>query len=213
MDKDRMVAKEQVKNLPTGEKLKHYWHYYKTHFFITLLVLVIIGVFVFQKVTHVEPDLMIAMYTEEYIADEAESAAEKKLADLMKSKDKEAIINLSITTIPPERELEQQLNGTDQASVAYTKLEGQLAAGTTFAFVFDEESYNRLMSSENRQEIIYNEFSGEIGENGKAALGIKSDRKYYYVTRIIYETEKGDEEAEKNQKFAIKTYEKLKSLD
>ncbi len=213
MDKDRQTAKEQVKNLPFSEKVKHYLYYYKFHLVITAVVLILAGLYVYQRATATVSDLSISIYTKEYIPLETEENAEKVISNWLMEENTQAdkeefLVQIGVTSMP-------QATGenAERLSAAYTKLDGQLATGENFAFIFDEETYNTLMSVVDYSSIKFDEFSGEIGENAKKALGLSTDTKYYYVTRILYSSEMENSKAMAKQQYAMQTYLKIKELN
>lgn len=213
MDKDRQTAKEQVKNLPFGEKVKHYLYYYKFHIIIVAVVLALAGLYMYQRVTKTESDLSISVFTKEYIPIEAEENAEKVISDWLteekaKTDEEGFITQIGVTSMPKATG-----ENAERLSAAYTKLDGQLATGEEFAFIFDEETYNTLMSVVDYYSIKFDEFSGEIGDNAKKALGLGTDIKYYYVTRILYSSEQDNSEAIAKQQYAMQLYLKIKELN
>ncbi len=207
MDKDRQQAKEAVKGLPFGKKIKHYLYYYKFHIIVTVIALSLLGLYLYQRQAQVDYDVSISFFSKEVVTVKAEEAAEAKLSDLISSDGNKLSAEINIVSVPDLRE-----DNSEQISAAYTKLDGQLAAGTVHALIMEEFVYESVMSEADYSSIMMEEYSFELGENAKKALGINKDLKYYYVTRMLYENEKGDEAAEAKHKNAIKVYEKLKEL-
>lgn len=213
MDKDRQTAKEQVKNLSFGEKVKHYLCYYKFHIIIAVVVLFLAGLYVYQRATAPRYDLSLSIYTKDYIPVNAEEKAEKVIGNWLMEENtqmdkEEFLVQIGVTSMP-----EATGENAERLSAAYTKLDGQLASGSEFAFIFDEETYNTLMSVVDYSSIKFDEYSGEIGENAKKALGLSTDTKYYYITRILYSSETESSEAIAKQQYAMQTYLKIKELN
>lgn len=209
MDKDKKLAKESVRALPFGKKIKHYLYYYKLHIIVAAAVVAMAGLYLYQNFTAVSPSVEISVFSNEYITVEAEEAAEEALSELMQEQDEEEFVAvLNITTMPSA-----SAENSEQLSAAYTKLDGQLAAKTVSAFIFDEETYENIMSVNDYSSIVLSEYSGELSSRAKEFLKLNSDTKYYYVTRILYPSEQDDEEAVKKFENAKTVFKKLKDMD
>ena len=76
MDKQAKEAKELVKQMTFTQRIKHFWDYYKIHTIVTLVVLMLIGVTVYQVVSNKEYDLPIEFFGEKMITDEQAAALE-----------------------------------------------------------------------------------------------------------------------------------------
>ena len=83
MDKQAKEAKELVKQMTFTQKIKHFWDYYKIHTIVTLVVLMLIGVTVYQVVSNKEYDLPIEFFGEKMITDEQAAALESYVTYLM----------------------------------------------------------------------------------------------------------------------------------
>ncbi len=213
MDKDRKLAKEQVKQLTLGKKIAHYLYYYKLHIIVTVIALSLVGLYVYQRATAVDYDVSISLFTNEYITIEMEENAEKVMSDWISNEQNEAEAELNVAFLPLTEGIDPQ-----KYAAAYTKLDGQLAAGTIQALILEDALYEKLMASEEYSSIMLKEYSMMLGENAKSALGInkgltKDDTEFYYVTRKLYKNEEGNKDAKAKHQNAIKIYEKLKSLD
>lgn len=207
MDKDKQMARDEVRALPVGEKIKHYAYYYKVHAIIAVLVILLLGLYIYQRVTATPADLTVSVFSEEYITIDGEEKMEALFGDFI-SGDEEKIADVVVTTVAAPDGV-----NLEKISMAYQKLDGQLAAGTVSALIFDEATYENVMSSEEYASIMLKEYSGEIGEGAKARLGLSQDIKYYYVTRILYRNEEDDEDAKEKQQNAMTLYLKIEELN
>ncbi len=203
MDKDRQEAREQVKKLPFGEKIKHYAYYYKLHIALTLVVVLMLGLYVYQRATETEYGLSVSLFSEGFVTIEAEEKAEKLLSSWLDGENSQA--ELVVTTVP-----KSSLENLESISTAYTKLDGQLAAGTIQALILDSTAYSYAMSNKEYVEVLPAEHTVKLGENAKKQLGILDDGDYYYLVRKIYESEEDNETAIQKHENAIKILDELK---
>ncbi len=141
MDAEAKRIKDQIKNLPFKEKIANYWHYYKIHFFVIVLCIVVLGTAIVQCAMRVDPDMMVAMYSGRMYSDEGIA----KLAELLETEcvdidgDGEiyVAINSSVADISNEK--------TDEMAMAVLqKFQVEVAANSSAAYILDE-AYKNLM--------------------------------------------------------------------
>lgn len=210
MDTDRKKAKERVKELSLKEKIKYYWGYYKAYFITGLLLVLLIGCTVYDKVTEVKPNLSVMVFSDSLIKEETESILKEKIEQLAFTKDSEKehfaeVFQVQIPFSDNER--------VEEVQVACTKLMAELSLGERKVFILDKAAYEYTIKNVDSSEIWDERYSFKIGENGKKALGLDANKEYYYLTQIIYGDEKDSEENQQKFEYMKKVSEELKALN
>lgn len=169
MDKQAKEAKELVKQMTFTQKIKHFWDYYKIHAIVTLVVLMLIGVTVYQVVSNKEYDLPIEFFGEKMITDEQAAALESYLKDYVDDIDGDGKVTVHLTRTGSL----SQMGAAGYGSIKFT---AELAAGQYQIFILDEDLYNSLKSGNSGEDEMLIE-SFDMRENPKCAeiLGMTAD--------------------------------------
>ncbi len=144
MDAEAKRIKEQIKNLPFKERMSNYWNYYKVHFFVTIIGLVIFGTSVVQCATQIKYDMNVSMYSSTYIADERIAELTELLKEQCRDVTGDEAVNVSISTNVGDitsGKVDEMMQGI------YMKLQAELAASTSAAFIMDENYKNFLVEA------------------------------------------------------------------
>lgn len=169
MDKQAKEAKKLVKQMTFTQKIKHFWDYYKIHTIVTLVVLMLIGVTVYQVVSNKEYDLPIEFFGEKMITDEQAAALESYLKDYVDDIDGDGKVTVHLTRTGSL----SQMGAAGYGSIKFT---AELAAGQYQIFILDEDLYNSLKSGNSGEDEMLIE-SFDMRENAKCAeiLGMTAD--------------------------------------
>ena len=145
MDKQAKEAKELVKQMTFTQRIKHFWDYYKIHTIVTLVVLMLIGVTVYQVVSNKEYDLPIEFFGEKMITDEQAAALESYLKDYVDDIDGDGEVTVHLTRTGSL----SQMGAAGYGSIKFT---AELAAGQYQIFILDEDLYNSLKSGNSGED-------------------------------------------------------------
>lgn len=177
MDKQAREAKEMVKNMTIKEKFAHFWNYYKIHTIVTLVVLGLIGVTVYQFVTTEEYDLEIEFYGTRMVSEEQAAALEDYLKDYVDDMDGDGEKTVKLIRTG-------SLSEMGAAGYGNMKFTAELAAGQYAIYILNEEMYDLYMK--NDEEMFIQSF--DIRENPKCAelLGMSEadEPTYWCMVRL-----------------------------
>ena len=187
MDKQAREAKEMVKNMTFKEKLAHFWNYYKIHTIVTLVILGLIGVTVYQIASNEEYDLEIEFYGTRMVSEEQAAALEEYLKDYVDDIDGDGEKTVNVVRTGSLSEMGAPGYGN-------MKFTAELAAGQYNIYILNEEMYNAFSSNDDGMFIQ----SFDIRENPKCAelLGMaESDEPTYWCLVKFPESMQDKEES------------------
>lgn len=204
MDKQALEAREQMKSLSGREKLINFWYYYKVHIFAAIFVIVIVAFTAVECARNIKYDLQISYYSTVAI----DTDGVTKLAENLK----EAVddINLNGSTdvqiAPCFANLDE---ASEQTQAVYVKFTAELAAGEAMGYIVDERFLEMFKKgyAESAEDIVEITNSPVI----KKYLKLPEGQKLYWVTKTLYEKEKGKDESVAAHKNALKVEEYLKT--
>lgn len=205
MDTDRKKAKEQVKALPFREKVKHYWNYYRIHFFVGLAALIIIGFSIHEIATKPQYDLNISCYFSTAVSEEAIDSiceiAKENIDDI--TGDGEVLVERVVNYFTVD-------SYSEQNQAVLTKFMAELSAGDSFVYIFDEKFFDFMKDnySDCFEEVIDLSGISEIKEK----LKLSDDQKIIWATKTLYEQEKTKEKKVSAHKNAVKISQYLHSI-
>lgn len=184
MDKQAREAKEMVKNMSVKEKLAHFWNYYKIHTIVTLVVLALIGVTVYQVVTKEEYDLEIEFYGTRMISEEQAAALEDYLKEYVDDIDGDGEKTVKIIRTGSMAEM-------GAAGYGNMKFTAELAAGQYTTYILNEEMYDSF--SKNDDGMFIKSF--DIRENPKCVdlLGMSDEDEPTYWCMVQFPDSMKDE--------------------
>ena len=208
MDKDRQKAKEKVKALPFKEKVKYFWGYYKYYVIAVLLIVLVVGTTVYQKVNEPKPDLEVMVFADAYMAEEMKAPIKETVEKFAFEKNKELFAEVILTEIPF-----RDTSRYDEIQGSCAKLMAELSMGKRKAFIFDETVYKYIVGDDPPTEIWDENYSIALGENAKKALGLDEEKTYYYLTQILYDEKDRDKEDNAIKfEYMAKVYEGLHDI-
>ncbi len=192
MDKQAMEARQMARELPLQERVKHYWEYYKVHTIVAVAVFILMLLTIISSINAPKYDIEVAYYGASPISLEQEIKIEEYLAKIIEdiNGDGECKANLLVNT----SSLEQQANEYQMATVQ--KFAVEVGAGTYPAFILDRPHLNYVGMADERADGII-ESVKDVRNNATIAeiLG-NTDGEIYWCTRILFDDEIGEEEAE-----------------
>lgn len=156
MDKQAREAKEMVKNMTIKEKFSHFWSYYKIHTIVTLVILGLIGVTIYQIASKKEYDLEIQFYGTRMVSEEQAAALEDYLKDYVDDIDGDGEKTVKLIRTG-------SLSEMGAAGYGNMKFTAELAAGQYTIYILNEELYDSF--SKNDNEMFSQSF--DIRENSK----------------------------------------------
>ena len=202
MDAEARRAKEQMKALPFKEKWKNFWYYYKKHVIISIFVLIVVGFSVAQCAGRIDYDLSISFYTSTGAPNGAASEFEKQLAEIIEETNNNKKRDVSVALYVADTE-----KMTEQYQAVSSKLMTEMAAGESMGFILDEAYRNITMES-------FEEISDAILEISvipeiKERFMLKDGEKLYWITKMLYDSEKKNKESIAEHENAVRVEKKL----
>ncbi len=209
MDTDRQEAKKRVRELSFKEKIKHYWGYYKVYFFVLLAVCLLIGSTIYQKATEIKPKLKVMVFSQSIIDEDVEKQIDEQITKFaFEENSEEYVAKAYITHIPFYDEKDYEA-----IHIGCTKLTAELMLDEMKLFILDKEAYEYTIQGQNPNEVWDEKYSGQIGKNGKKALGLNEDEEFYFLTQVMHKNKKGNKDNQEIIEHIKKTYKEIKALD
>lgn len=137
LDPDELKPDEPKRELSKEETVKNFWYYHKWHFLIIGVSLALVGMFVWELVTKVEPDYTIGLLSEHSIP----MGIAEQLADKLepfcddRNGDGEVVVQVSPYTIVNDMDATVDPN-MQIASV--TRFSGDIQTGESMFFIVDD---------------------------------------------------------------------------
>lgn len=205
MDKQAMEAKEQMKTLSAREKWTNFWYYYKIHVIVGIFLIVVAAFTVSECMHRVNYDLEISYYSSTPIKDEGVEKFKEIIKKACEDVNENGSVDVGIASCFADPE-----NASEQTQAVFMKLSAEIAAGESMVYLFDDK-YKEIMDrgySESAQEIF------EIGSipEVKEAFGLGDGQKLYWMTKMVYESEKNKPEKVLENKNAQSAANLLKSM-
>ncbi len=189
MDAESKRIREQIKNLPFKERVSNYWNYYKVHFFVAVACIAIFGTSIVQCATQIKYDLTVSMYSSVYFSDERVAEMTELLKEQCDDVTGDEAVNVSISTnvadITSDR-VDEMVQGI------YMKLQAELAASTSAAFIMDENYKNFLVEAYEypAEDVVEISSVPEV----KDRLKLAEDEKLYWLPAFQHkESDKPDQ--------------------
>ncbi len=203
MDAEEKRIREQNKALPWKARMQNYWHYYKVHFFVVLIVAVLVATTVVQCVTAIKYDLMVAVYSEGMFSEEQTA----QIADMLKVHckdihgDDEVNVNVSANSAKLGSEVMDEMS-----QGVFVKLQAELAAGTCAAFIVDEAFKDLFVKSFEYPVEDVTELTAVPGL--RESLKLPEEERLYFLPS--YEHKKNDKPDQFDNAKLVKEYIKSK---
>lgn len=130
--------KEKKENKEFHAKWENFWYYYKYHVIAAVFVLVMIGVFINDKLQQIDYDYRIAAITENNLTEEQISGLEKDFQNIADDRNKDGEVHVQITnyTISEDENANYQVKMANQ-----TKLMADFEAGDSMIFMYTDGVY------------------------------------------------------------------------
>ena len=206
MDKQAREAREQMKQLSRKERWINFWYYYRVHIIASVFAAIAVAVGISECVRQVEYDLDIAYYSTSYVNNEAITKLNEEIQKNIEDINNDA---QSIIWIAP---CYASLNdASEQTQAALLRLQTEISAGNSMGYIMDERFFELVYESygECFEKVILISDYPEI----KEMLGLKEDTKLYWLTKVLYESEKGDEKKIGAHENAIRVQNYFESLE
>lgn len=206
MDKQAREARDQLKQLSRKEKWANFWYYYRVHVFVAVFAFIAVAFGISECVRQVDYDLEIAYYSTNYINNEAIESLNEKLQKNIEDINSDA---QSIIWIAP---CYASLNdASEQTQAALLRLQAEISAGDSMGYIMDERFFELVYESygECFDKVIPISDYPEI----RKVLGLEENTKLYWLTKALYESEKGDERKIGTHENAVRVEKYLESLE
>ncbi len=191
MDKQTRDARQMAKELPLGEKIKHFFEYYKWYVIVPLVLILAIGGTIYQSLTKEKYDVDISHYGEFSITEEQKAKIDEYFSQYIQDIDNDGRLETNIlSTISLSKDPEYQMG-------VATKFMAELSAGTYTCYLFSEEFYNTALSYEIDFERVINT------KENKVLSEIFQNSNMYFCVRKLYERELKDEQKVMAQNNAV----------
>ena len=138
MDKQAREAREMAKQMPFGDRVRHFWDYHKWHVFAAVIALVFIVTTMVQVMNRVEYDIEIAYYGGMYFTEEQSQKLKEYLSQYIEDVDGNGEINVNITVATAEAPGMNGAQLTEYQAAIGQKFMAEMAARTYDAYIFDE---------------------------------------------------------------------------
>ncbi len=189
MDKDRREAKKLAKDLSRKEKIKHFWYYYKWHTIACLLAVVVVVYSCVQCAMHVDYDLNISCYTQNFIDEERIERFEKLLEGVVQDINHNDSVDVYVSSYSAD------ITGKmldHMAQAAYQKISMEIAADDIQIYVLDQSFWDWF-----NQE--YGDTVQSVTEIGciseiRELFGLSENEKLYCVMKEFFERSENDKE-------------------
>jgi len=159
------APKPEPPKTPKG-KFENYWYHYKWHTIITVFIVFVLTILIWQMVTKDNPDYTIVLATQNYVGDPTKAKLESELAAYGRDIDEDGKVEVMIDTI--------SLNTDTQFDTANnSKFIAHLASGDIMFFIFEKETYDSKM------EIIEKEGYHFFTPVGVQVTGLEGDGRYW----------------------------------
>lgn len=188
MDKQTREGRELAKKLPFGDKIRHFWSYYKAVVIIVLCVAVAIASTVYSVLTKEHFDLEISYYGVNMLTQEQLSSFEEYLSDYIEDINGDG--KKSVKIIPVISDMGDQT--IQQQTAIQQKLVAELSAGLNPVYLFDEAFYQK-MGPEAEKSVMENGYDLREKHEIKEMLML-TDTPIYWCTRLIYDRELNDDD-------------------
>ena len=197
MDKQAREAREMAKQMPFGDRVRHFWDYHKWHVFAAVIALVFIVTTMVQVMNRVEYDIEIAYYGGMYFTEEQSQKLKEYLSQYIEDVDGNGEINVNITVATAEAPGMNGAQLTEYQAAIGQKFMAEMAARTYDAYIFDE-SYYEYAGPDSDFGMIESSFDMSHVEGMQELLGI-GDQPLYWCT-CIKRTSSSDSKSEVAQK-------------
>jgi len=205
VDKQAREAREMTKQLKGKEKWKNFWYYYKYHTIAVIIAALVIAYSLAECANQTKYDLNVSCYTATYInnsnIDLFTREIEKNIDDINENEEIDADVVVNMTDLA---------NPSEQTQAVFMKFFAELAGGEAFGYILDETFY-QMLAKDNEDSI---ETAIQIDNIPliKEIFNPQENQKLYWITKSIYETEKGNPKKIAAHKNAVKVQEYLNSL-
>lgn len=124
MDADRKAAKEAVKNMPRGQRIKYYIGYYKIHALVTVVLLIAVALFIRTMLTHQTSVMYFGTMNSERIDEQYLNTAMKEVLGLGEKEKITVHKDLSSLPVYGEQDKVSLYLAVDQLNVVFSDEEG-----------------------------------------------------------------------------------------
>lgn len=187
MDKQKAEAKEMVKDMSFGEKIKYFWDYYKVHTLIALVVAVLIAITVYQVVNTEKYDLEISYYGKTYITDEMKNEIEDKLEQYIEDLDGDGKKEVNLI-------VNNSLSEAEYAANEQIKFISEVSAASYSAYILDNDKYKILLpdDADDEDRELVSSYELNINDSIGGIIG-ESENQLYWCTVKPRNMEKASE--------------------
>ena len=205
MDKQAREAREMTKQLKGKEKWKNFWYYYKYHTIAIIFSALLIFFSLTEFLNQTKYDLIVSCYTTTYInsskTDLFVEEIEKNIGDVNANKEIDADVAINIADLN---------NPSEQTQAVFMKFSAEIAGGEAFGYILDETFYQML--AKDNSECIDTTIQIDDIPLIKEIFNPHENHKLYWITKSIYEPEKGNPQKISAHKNAVNFQEYLNSL-
>lgn len=144
---------EKKHEMTPKEKAQNYWHYHKWYYITALIVIALIGSFVYEIVTKVEPDYQFGVLSSQMMDTSTLERLEVQLAQFADDRNGDGRVSVAVMdyTLQPAQDVASDVSSNSGMTVdpytqmaGMTKLSADLQSGSTMLFFTnDVESYQK----------------------------------------------------------------------
>lgn len=188
MDKQTREARDMAKNLPFGEKIQHFWEYYKWRVVVVLFIAFLVISTIHQVITRVDYDLQVAYYGSVDFTEEQAAKLTEYLSGVIEDIDGNGEKNVNVVIMGSAFATEnmQMKMALEQAFAS------EIAAGIYGAYILDEQ-YCEAYGPTSDAGVIETAFDMTQNSDISKPLGL-GEEPLYWCTRRYYKNEQEDEE-------------------
>lgn len=198
MDKQAREAREAYKQLPFKKRLENFWYYYRWALLGGIFVVVVLCFTISECAKRIPEDLTVSYYSESAISQETVGRMQTLFGASVEDLDGD--MQKYVSLAPVSGKIGEM---SEQAMAVQQKFQVELAAGTSFAYVFDQGYYDRILNL--YPEVM--EKSIDMTQNAELKELLQlGDEPVYYVVRSLYANEKGKEKNERLHGNALMIY-------
>lgn len=189
MDKDRKMAREEVRNLPLKKRMETFWFYYKKHVIIGIIAFILIASEAVRCMNEIEYDIEVFMFTTNYVSDEKIYAVKEMLKE--KAVDINENESVDVNIYPYSGDLNAQPMA-ETTTVGLMKLQAELVAADCPAYIVDGDYLDVILGFDEDlcDEVVDLAKAPQISE----ALEIGEGENLYWISMVDINGDKKDKD-------------------
>lgn len=147
---------------PKG-KWENFWYYHKFHVLIVLVLFALVGGFVYELSTKVEPDYQIGILTETKFSDDAASILEKKIAQYGEDRNGDGRVVVRVNSYMIVMGENKPVSDPNLQMASVAKFLSDLETGDSIIFVTDKSSFE----SHQKTRQMFSNLNGTVPKHGE----------------------------------------------